>query len=114
MAVIRLSFHHIEHLRDVLANMVRAAKKGGSIAVLDIVSPGGKEEAETYNHIERLRDDSHKRTLMPEELDSMFNAAGLSDVRLRLRCVLNDAEAWMEMTETRHEDRATIRNMLDQ
>ena len=52
------------------------------------------------------------RHLMPEEPESMFGAAGMSDVRRR-RCVLNDAEAWMEISETSYEDRAIIRNMLD-
>lgn len=114
VVVTRLSFHHFEQPQDVLANMVRAAKTGGCIAVLDILSPGDSEEAETYNHIERLRDDSHTRALTSEELESMFKAAGLADVRLRRRCVLNDAEAWMEMTDTPHENRELIRNMLDQ
>lgn len=110
----RLSFHHFEHPQAVLANMVRAAKMGGRVAVLDIISPGDDEEAENYNHIERLRDDSHTRALTSEELETMFKAAGLSDVRLQQRCVLNDAQAWMEMTDTPNENSVLIKNMLDQ
>ena len=78
MAFTRYSFHHPLDPGGVLAEMVRVAQPGGRV-VVDVYT-SGPEQAEAYNHVERLRDPSHVRALGLDELTDLFGDAGLRDV----------------------------------
>src|SRR5690242_11979728 len=62
LAFTRYSFHHLLDPADVLAEMVRVTRPGGRVVVADVYT-SGPEQAEAYNHVERLRDPSHVRAL---------------------------------------------------
>jgi SAM-dependent methyltransferase len=79
VAFTRYSFHHLLDPRVALAEMVRVTVPGGRVVVVDVYT-SGPEQAEAYNHIERLRDPSHVRALGLEELVGLFGDAGLSGV----------------------------------
>ena len=59
--------------------MVRVAEPGGRVVVVDVYT-SSPEQAEAYDHVERLRDPSHVRALGLDELTGLFRDAGLSDV----------------------------------
>lgn len=77
VVVCRLAFHHVTEPRDVLREMVRVCRAGGTIAVEDLVVSEHPERAAYHNHFENLRDPSHTRGIPLSELLGMFAAAGL-------------------------------------
>lgn len=95
----RLALHHLTRPREAIKQMVKAVKKGGTVAIIDVVS-SVPETAEAYNKFERLRDSSHVRALAEDELCTVMRECGLCDVRSEARDVVNRLEAWMDLTET--------------
>ena len=79
MAFTRYSFHHLLDPAAVLAEMVRVTQAGGRVVVVDVYT-SRPEQAEAYNHVERLRDPSHVRALGLDELSGLLRVAGLGDV----------------------------------
>ncbi|YCM45561.1 methyltransferase domain-containing protein [Verrucomicrobiaceae bacterium 227] len=79
VVISRYTFHHFTHPEAVLAEMIRVCKPGGRILVADPVLPA--ECVVAYNAMERLRDPSHTRALSSGELEEMFQAAGLGEIR---------------------------------
>ncbi|MDR3633343.1 MAG: class I SAM-dependent methyltransferase [Isosphaeraceae bacterium] len=73
----RYSFHHLLDPGTVLAEMVRVAKPGGRVVVVDVYT-SSPQQAELYNQVEKLRDPSHVRALALDELRSLFESAGLT------------------------------------
>src|SRR4029450_13136693 len=72
----RYSFHHFPDPSAVLKEMVRVCKSTGRIVVVDVFMTTF-EQANAYNHMERLRDPSHVRALLLKELEELFISAGL-------------------------------------
>jgi SAM-dependent methyltransferase len=79
----RYSFHHMLNPADVLAEMVRVAQPGGRVVVVDVYTSSA-EQAEAYNHVERLRDPSHVRALGLDELEGLMRSAGLRELKTSL------------------------------
>ena len=73
----RYSFHHILDPLAVLKEMVRVCKASGRVVVVDVFMTTN-EQARAYNHMEKLRDPSHVRALLLDELESLFDHAGLA------------------------------------
>ena len=74
--VTRLSMHHFDAPRLVLAEMLRVLKPGGTFVIADVISSADAAESELHNAIEVLRDPSHVRMLPVAELTSMIADAG--------------------------------------
>ena len=81
VAFTRYSFHHLLDPAGVLAEMVRVTQAGGRVVVVDVYT-SSPEQAEAYNHVERLRDPSHVRALGLDELTGLLRGAGLRDVTI--------------------------------
>lgn len=73
----RYSFHHILDPLAVLKEMVRVCKASGRVVVVDVFMTTN-EQARAYNHMEKLRDPSHVRALLLDELESLFVHTGLA------------------------------------
>ena len=81
VVVSRYAFHHFLDTRAVLAEMARVYRPGGRLAVIDVFT-SSPEQAEAYNCVEKLRDASHVRALVLEELTGLCRDLGLHDVRM--------------------------------
>jgi SAM-dependent methyltransferase len=68
----QFAFHHMPRPHTTLAEMVRVAKPGGRVYVVDSVGPENAVRADLHNHIEKLRDPSHTDTLSPKTFLAMF------------------------------------------
>jgi SAM-dependent methyltransferase len=79
VAFTRYSFHHLLDPAGVLVEMARVTEPGGRVVVVDVYT-SGPEQAEAYDHVEKLRDPSHVRALGRDELVGMLQSVGLGEV----------------------------------
>jgi SAM-dependent methyltransferase len=114
LVVTRFSLHHFTDALVPLREMVRVCRQGGSVAVIDMVSPEDAMIALTYNALERMRDPSHVRALGADELPRLMQEAGLETVHESCRDVEVDLERWLDLTGTAAAARESIRQALDE
>ena len=76
----RFSFHHLMDPERALREMWRTAASGARIVITDVYVSERRQQAEAYDHMEKLRDPSHVRTLRLRELTEMFDAMGAEDL----------------------------------
>lgn len=95
LAVISYSLHHMPDPARVIAEMARIVKPGGRVGVLDIIVPEDSQAAALNNHIERLRDTSHTRTLPKSELASLFQAHALRILAAETQYHAHPFDHWM-------------------
>ncbi len=79
VAFTRYSFHHLLNPAGALAELVRVARPGGRVVVVDVYSSSAEQGA-AYDQAEKLRDPSHVRALGLDELTGLFEKAGLEDL----------------------------------
>lgn len=77
--VTRFSFHHLTDPTTALAEMVRVCRRGGRVVVCDVYTTTPDQAAE-YDRLERLRDPSHVRALLLDELRALMRQVGLAEV----------------------------------
>jgi SAM-dependent methyltransferase len=77
--VTRFSFHHLKDPERALTEMVRVCRAGGRVVVCDVYTTTPEQAAE-YDRLERLRDPSHVRALLLEELRALVADAGLAEL----------------------------------
>jgi SAM-dependent methyltransferase len=112
LVVTRFSLHHFADPRGPVREMVRVCRRGGKVAVIDLVSPDDPAVAVTYNHLERLRDPSHVRALTADELQRLMRGVGLDVAPVDARDVEVDPERWLDLTHATPPARTTIREAL--
>jgi SAM-dependent methyltransferase len=77
--VTRFSFHHLTRTELALAEMVRVCRTGGRVVVCDVYTTTAGQGPE-YDRLERLRDPSHVRALLLDELRALVGNAGLGEI----------------------------------
>jgi SAM-dependent methyltransferase len=77
LVVSRSMFHHAADTRGTLAEMRRACKLDGRIAILDVTP--AHEKSPAFDAIETLRDPSHRRALTSAELRALGTDLGLKE-----------------------------------
>ncbi|MFO0914923.1 MAG: methyltransferase domain-containing protein [Pirellulales bacterium] len=76
----RYSLHHFLDPLSVLAEMIRTCHPGGRVVVIDLFMQSEEQRA-AYDTMERLRDPSHVRALLLEELQRGLQHVGLTDCK---------------------------------
>jgi ubiquinone/menaquinone biosynthesis C-methylase UbiE len=112
MVVSRFAIHHFEDPRPPMTQMVRVCRPGGTVAVVDLVSPDGEAVAGAYNRLERMRDPSHARALSVEELRTLVQEVGLDFVYTVSRTVEVTVDGWFDLTQTAPDVRRAIEEEL--
>lgn len=108
VAVARYAVHHFEAPELPLDEMVRCLRPGGRIALADIVTDPDPAVAAAQNHLERLRDPSHTRTLALEELAALLQRAGLTILSADSREVERPLAPWLDQADALAAPRAAI------
>ena len=91
----QFAFHHMPRPKATLGEMVRVAKPGGRVYVVDSVGPEETATAELHNHIERLRDSSHTDTLSLKALLALFASQELRTLKQRILDRPRSFNQWM-------------------
>jgi ubiquinone/menaquinone biosynthesis C-methylase UbiE len=67
----RVALHHMKRPREVVAEMTRCCRRGGRVAVMDLLAPI-RERREVFDELHRLVDPSHARALLADELADLL------------------------------------------
>jgi ubiquinone/menaquinone biosynthesis C-methylase UbiE len=113
VVVSRNSLHHMAGLDAVIGEMVRVLRPGGRLVVEDMRAPDDAERRAYHERIERLRDDTHTRSLTEAELHDLGARAGLVDPRTLRAQFEIDFEEWTERAYSPAENRRQARSMME-
>jgi 2-polyprenyl-3-methyl-5-hydroxy-6-metoxy-1,4-benzoquinol methylase len=115
VVVCRLALHHLLKPREVLREMARVCRAGGTIVVEDIYASELAERAAYQDRWEILRDPSHVRTLALSEMLQLFRDAGLeTDSVTTADDLTPEVERWLATTKTPADRAAEIRRLLEE
>ena len=76
--VCRIAPHHFPDVRAAISEMVRVARPGGKVGIIDSVVPEDPALDAFLNGVEKVRDPSHVRSYRLEEWVFFLKEAGLS------------------------------------
>lgn len=114
VVVCRLALHHLQKPLQVLREMARVCRAGGTVLVEDIYASEHSERAAYQDRWEILRDPSHVRTLPVSELLRLYRDAGLETETVKTSDDLTpEVERWMATTRVTPEQAAEIRRLLE-
>jgi ubiquinone/menaquinone biosynthesis C-methylase UbiE len=115
VVVCRLALHHVKQPLQVVCEMARVTRTGGTVLVEDIYGSEHPDRAAYQDRWEILRDPSHVRALPLSELLQMFRDAGLETNTLTTAEDLTpDVERWMATTKVPPDRAAEIRRLLEE
>jgi SAM-dependent methyltransferase len=115
VVVCRLALHHLLRPLEVLREMARVCRVGGTVLIEDIYASEHPERAAYQDRWEMLRDPSHVRTLAISELLQLFRDVGLeTDAVTTADDLTPEVERWLATTKTPPERAAEIRRLLDE
>jgi SAM-dependent methyltransferase len=115
VVVCRLALHHLLKPLQVLREMVRVCRTGGTVLVEDIYASELPERAAYQDRWEILRDPSHVRTLSLSELLLLFRDAGLeTDAVTTAEDLTPEVDRWLATTKATPERAAEIRRLLEE
>ena len=109
----RYSAHHWRDVPLALRGCRRVLKKGGLLAVIDVVSPGGALLDTHMQAVELLRDTSHVRDYSIGEWTVMLNDAGFRLRKTETFPLRLEFASWVERMQTPEHARVTIRKLQE-
>jgi len=116
LVVSRFALHHIDDTRRAAHEMARVCRPDGTVAIVDMVCEPG-ESGRTHNHLERLRDPSHRLALGEQELLDTLREAGVQASVSGERRQPIAALDWLDRAKPGVQERAqvlqTLRSELD-
>jgi len=115
VVVSRLALHHMQNPAQVVREMARVCRLGGTVLIEDIYGSEHLDRAGYQDRWEKLRDPSHVRTLPIGELLDVFREAGLeTDSISTFEDLCPEVERWLATTRTPPADAAEVRRLLEQ
>ena len=115
VVVCRLALHHLMNPLQVLREMARVCRAGGTVVAEDIYASEHPERAAYQDRWEILRDPSHVRTLSLSELLQLFREAGLeTDCVNTADDLTPEVERWLATTKAPPERATEIRRLLEE
>lgn len=113
IVISRLAFHHFTAAETPFEEMARVLRPGGKLVLVDM-APGDPALRTQVDDIERMRDNSHVRTLTQDEMAALYTAHGLSLARQETIDIPVALEQWMDLTQTPDDTRQGIRRIMEQ
>lgn len=104
----RLAIHHFDDPSVPLAEMVRVARPGGTVTIIDMVVID-ENCVDVFNDLERRRDPAHTRAMTRRSLRSAIEAAGLTIIHTSTWENVLDGRRWLDQTRTPATQAAHIR-----
>lgn len=114
VVVCRYAFHHFEQPAQVLAEIVRVCRPGGTVAVEDAIVSEHPKRAAYQNRFENLCDPSHTRALPLTKLIGAFATSGLEVERVTTSHLTLEVEQWMAVAKTPPDRAVEVRQLIEQ
>ncbi len=114
VVVCRFAFHHFPDPDRVLHEMARVCRRGGTIAVEDLVASEHPERAAYQNRFENIRDPSHVAALPLSGLLALFAAAGLEMQQVVTDQLTPVVERWFSTAQTPPDRAAEARRLIEE
>lgn len=113
VVVCRFAVHHFDKPEQVISEMARVCRAGGTVAIEDLISSELPARAAYYNEFERLRDTSHTRALALSEMLTILARAGCEVVQFNSHGIKNAVEPWLKSAQTPPDRAARTRAMIE-
>jgi ubiquinone/menaquinone biosynthesis C-methylase UbiE len=94
LAVCGYSIHHMLHPERVIAELARVVRRGGRVAIVDMVARDGFDR-ELHTRIEQARDASHTKALFAGEFHTFLESAGMRVLTSELEEKTRNFDVWM-------------------
>ena len=115
VAVSRLALHHVQNPLQVLREMTRVLRRGGTVLVEDIFASEHPERAAYHDRWEILRDPSHVRAIPLSEFLQLFRDASLETDYVSTHDDLTpEVDRWLATTQTPPDRAAEVRRLLEE
>jgi ubiquinone/menaquinone biosynthesis C-methylase UbiE len=115
LVVSRLALHHVQNPLEVLREMTRVLRHGGTVLIEDLFGSEHPDRAAYHDRWEILRDPSHVRAIPLSELLQLFRDVGLEIERLSTHDDLTpEVERWLATTQTPPDRAAEVRRLLEE
>ena len=115
VVVCRLALHHMQNPGQVVHEMARVCRIGGTVLVEDIYSSEHAERAKYQDRWEKLRDPSHVRALPLSEHLLLLRDAGLeTDAVKTFDDLCPEVERWLATTKALPERAEEVRRLLEE
>ena len=92
--------------------MARVCKPNHRIGIIDLLASEDEKVSEKYNDLERLRDPSHTVAQSKIQMEKLLTEAGIAVERMETRDVEVDFQRWVQMTGTKPDAIALIKEEL--
>lgn len=112
VVVCRFALHHFHRPAVQLSEMRRCLRRGGRLAVADVIVDSDPRIAAVQNELERMRDPSHVRMLSAEELRALVRAAGFAEPGIEIRTTSRPLTPWLEQARAAPRVAEQIRHRL--
>ena len=112
VVVCRFALHHMEAPVRALAEMARVRRRGGTVAIVDVVAADGPL-GDRQNELERLRDPSHTAALRQQEFLDAVRAAGMTAQTTIWHDHVLPVEMWLRPSMTARADGRRVREALE-
>lgn len=115
VVVCRLALHHMQNPGQVVREMMRVCRLGGTVLVEDIYASEHRARADYQDHWEKLRDLSHVRVLPLSEHLHLLRDAGLETDGVRtFDDLCPEVERWLATTKTPVDTANEVRRLLEE
>jgi ubiquinone/menaquinone biosynthesis C-methylase UbiE len=98
LALCGYSIHHLLHPRRVIAELARVVRRGGRLAIVDMLARSAAHRA-AQTRIERARDRSHTEALTREELGELLRSAGIHVFSEQVEEKTRNFDEWMRVMQ---------------
>jgi SAM-dependent methyltransferase len=112
LVVTTWAMHHFANPGRVLEEAARVCRRGGRVAVADLVGSDDEAKRARQNAVERLRDPSHVEAMSRGGLAALFLSVGLMPTGRAEGSIERDVDEWCRLAATPEDVHRTVREML--
>jgi len=109
----RMGAHHFNDVPAYIAESYRAIKPGGWFLLIDTIGDDDDAADEELDHLERVRDPSHRRNFRTREWKDMATQAGFKVQHTEEGWKDIEVEDWMERQRVPDKDRIHLREVIE-